>query len=114
MNVSDLVTRIQHAQSLAADLASLAREDSNLFVPEDILNIATQLSNRISAMLEERRQKSAQVPKDAVITHLLTTNAGEFTIIGIKYRPCIVFSGTCCGHYVYVPAKSDAQQLLGK
>jgi hypothetical protein len=80
MNLNYLVTRIQHAQSLAADLASLASEDSNTFVPEDILDIVTQLSNRITAMLEERRQKSAQIPKDALITHLLTTNAGEYAL----------------------------------
>jgi hypothetical protein len=75
--MNQLVAQIQHAQSLAADLALLAREESNLIVPSDILNIVAQLSDRISAMLTERRQKSGQIPKDAVITHLLTTNAGE-------------------------------------
>ena len=77
--MNDVVARIQHAQSLAAELASLANEESNLSVPEEILDIVAQLSNRISAILTERRQKSAQIPKDAVITHLLTTNAGEFS-----------------------------------
>ncbi len=76
--MNDVVARIQHAQSLAAELASLANEESNLSVPEEILDIVAQLTNRISAILTERRQKSAQIPKDAVITHLLTTNAGEF------------------------------------
>ncbi len=76
--MNDLVSRIQHAQSLAADLASLLKEESNPSVPTDVLDIVVQLTEKISAMLTERRHKS-KIPKDPVITHLLTTNAGAFT-----------------------------------